>query len=244
VAAGVRRTVDLSARSDAELVLLSQAGDRASFGELYGRYADRIHAFALRLTNNRHDAADVTQATFEAAAYRIGQLRQPDRVGAWLYAIARHAAYRHHRRGARCVPHAELPDAASADRSDALDGALDAERHAVLVREAAAVLVGRDRCVVAMEVNQATAGQVARSLDTSVKHAYVLVHRAHARLRAAVLGLLLARRPQHCAGLDELLARWDGRYTVRVHREVSRHMRHCAGCVETAQSRLSAFVTA
>src|SRR5512133_3162468 len=82
------------ARGDAELVRAATAGDRGAFAAIYDRYADRLHDFCWSVLRDREEAADASQDAFVAAAERLGQLRDPERLRPWLYAAARTQAFR------------------------------------------------------------------------------------------------------------------------------------------------------
>ena len=70
------------------------AGDRGAFAAIYDRYADRLHDFCWSVLRDRDEAADATQDAFLVAAERLGQLRDPERLRPWLYAVARSQALR------------------------------------------------------------------------------------------------------------------------------------------------------
>src|SRR3990170_1688545 len=55
-------TVD--ARTDAELVCGSMAGDKAAFAQIYDRYADRLYDFCVGMLRDYDGAADCVQETF------------------------------------------------------------------------------------------------------------------------------------------------------------------------------------
>ncbi len=80
--------------TDRDLVAAVRTGDRAAFAAVYDRYAPRLFDFAWATTRNREDAADAVSDTFLRFAERLGQLRDPDRLRPWLYAIARHECLR------------------------------------------------------------------------------------------------------------------------------------------------------
>src|SRR6266508_935022 len=107
-------------RSDAELVSAAMAGDRGAFAAIYDRYADRLHDFCWSLLRDRDEAADATQDAFLVAAERLGQLRDPERLRPWLYAVARSQALRRaparHRRRPRAGDRAGGPARACLER--------------------------------------------------------------------------------------------------------------------------------
>lgn len=87
--------LDAATREEASalgrLVLRAQRGERAAFDELHVRFAKSVHAVWLaRLP--RREADDGVQETFLCAWERLAGLREPDRIGPWLHAIARNLA--------------------------------------------------------------------------------------------------------------------------------------------------------
>jgi len=52
-------------------------------------YHRDVYRYAFRLTGRRPDAEDLTQQTFLIAQQRLHQVRQPERVVRWLFAILR-----------------------------------------------------------------------------------------------------------------------------------------------------------
>src|ERR671923_1459942 len=89
---------------DPELALAAAGGDHAAFAAIYDRYADRLHDFCWSMLRSRDEAADATQDTFVLAAERLGQLRDPERLRPWLYAVARSQALRRVRARQRVAP--------------------------------------------------------------------------------------------------------------------------------------------
>ncbi len=88
-------------RSDAELIREAQNGDRAAFTALVQRYSNAILVAALSFSRDSHDAEDIAQDVFTTAYIKLHQLRDPERVGPWLYQIARRTATRRYRNKAR-----------------------------------------------------------------------------------------------------------------------------------------------
>jgi RNA polymerase sigma-70 factor (ECF subfamily) len=76
-------------------------------------HLDRLFAYAYRLTGSQDLAEDLTQQTFLVAQQRIHQLRDPDRLAAWLMKILRNA-YLKYRRGLK--PLAARPLELAADQ--------------------------------------------------------------------------------------------------------------------------------
>ncbi len=75
-------------RSDEYLLELALGGDGACFGELIGRWQQKIYGFIYRYVGSREDARDLTQDTFTKAYQNLEHLSDPRRFSSWLYKIA------------------------------------------------------------------------------------------------------------------------------------------------------------
>ncbi|MFI6097008.1 RNA polymerase sigma factor [Lentzea sp. NPDC051213] len=76
---------------DAELTLCAQAGDVAALGVLLQRHQAGMKAVALTVLGHRPEADDAVQDAALTALRRIGDVRDPAAVGAWLRAIVRNS---------------------------------------------------------------------------------------------------------------------------------------------------------
>jgi RNA polymerase sigma-70 factor, ECF subfamily len=85
-----------AASADARLAEAACRGDQAAFGQLYEQYAGVVHGLLLTKVP-REEADDLVQEVFLIAMRRIAALRDPNRFGAWLSAIARNLANDHYR---------------------------------------------------------------------------------------------------------------------------------------------------
>jgi RNA polymerase sigma-70 factor, ECF subfamily len=82
---------------DAQLVQAARGGDRAAFGELYGRYGRMVHGVLLAHVPYA-EVADLVQDVFLIALSHLDSLREPTAFAGWLLAIARNRAHDFHRR--------------------------------------------------------------------------------------------------------------------------------------------------
>jgi RNA polymerase sigma-70 factor (ECF subfamily) len=78
---------------DVELVHAAQGGDVAALGALLEAHQARLYATALAIFGDRTRAQDAVQEAFLVALRRLGELREPAAVGAWLHAIVRNTCY-------------------------------------------------------------------------------------------------------------------------------------------------------
>ncbi len=75
--------------SDERLVGLTLEGDRDAFGQIVARYQSPICALAYSACGSISRSEDLAQEVFVAAWRRLCELRDPSKLKAWLYAIAR-----------------------------------------------------------------------------------------------------------------------------------------------------------
>lgn len=208
-------------------------GDRVAFAAIYDRYSPRLYDFCVGMLRDRDAAADCVQDTFCTAAARLHQLREPDKLRSWLYAIARHEALRRIRTRRRERPTDEVPDHPSPSHSP--DELAARTELAMLVDQAAGGLGERDRTVLELHYRHGLDGpELAAALGVSHTNANTLVGRLRVTMERSLGALLVARRahaqPGSCADLDAVLEGWDGRFTALMRKRVARHLDRCPGC--------------
>ena len=143
---------------DASLARAAAAGDRKAFAGIYDRYADKLHDFCVGILRDRDAAADCVQDVFVTAATKLVQLREPERLRSWLYAIARSEALARIRARKREQLSEELPEMPSGE-ADLATMAARTEL-ADLIKEASGGLSDRDQVVLELAYRQ---GQIGRA---------------------------------------------------------------------------------
>ena len=94
--------LDLDLELDLDLLLAAcQSGDPSAWEVLIDRFERLVFAIAIREGLSRDDAADVTQATFEALITALPRIEAGTSVGAWLSCVARRLAWRQRERRRR-----------------------------------------------------------------------------------------------------------------------------------------------
>lgn len=221
--------------SDAELACAAAAGDRRAFASIYDRYADRLHDFCIGMLRDRDAAADCVQDVFCAAAARLPQLRDGDKLRPWLYAIARNECLRCIRARSRERVYDEVPEAESGEAGP--DTLAARSELANLIAEAAGGLSERDRSVLELAYRHGLDGaELAEALGVSAASAKKMTQRLRETIERSLGALLVSRRvrsnPNACPELGEILAGWDGQFSVLMRKRIARHIESCPVCDE------------
>jgi RNA polymerase sigma factor (sigma-70 family) len=221
------------ALDDAELAVAAAGGNQLAFSTIYDRYADRLYDFCVGMLRDGDAAADCVQDVFVTAATKLVQLQDPNRLRAWLYAIARHEALARIRARRREVPSDELPETVSSEP----DLATVAARNelATLIAEACGGLSDRDRTVYELAYRHGLDGpELADALGVSHTNANTLVGRLRDSIERSLGALLVCRRikadPGACPELAVVLGNWDGTFTVLMRKRAARHIDGCSVC--------------
>ena len=171
---------------------------------------------------------------FVIAVQRVAQLRDPDRLTPWLFAIARHVCFRRLAERRRTSPIDLRTDVVVLDDRDD-DDTIAPEAAAALVWAAADGLNERDRTLVYLNTREGLTG-ADLAAAVGVKHAnpYSLLTRAKAQLARSLEVLVVARVGRRdCDELSNILTAWDGDLTPILRKRLARHVDACANCQRT-----------
>ena len=224
---------------DAQLVTAYLAGDRNALASIYDLYAPGLYDTAAAMLSDRHDAADMVQDVFCIAAERLNQLRDPNRLKPWLYAVLRNEVYRRTKKRKRTTPtdfqSPTVPDVVAAFDPNAEGAATSFDELAELVRSAAAGLDERDRLVLELSVRQGLTGtDLADALGVSPEQSYSLVHRMRDRVEKSLGAFTVAKMGRNdCQELASIVSGWNGEFSVLIRKRVARHIDECAICEKT-----------
>lgn len=230
--------------ADAELVARVLAADREAFAVVYDRYGPRLYDFAYSMLRHREDAADAVADSFVLFAERLSQLRDPDRLRPWLYAIVRSECLHRLKARKRIAYGDDEQLIEMAD--DAITPEQAAERAALqkLVWDAAAGLADRDRALLDLHLRQGLEGaELGEAMGVSAANAYVMLNRLRTQVDRSLGALLIARLGRDdCDELDELLADWDGSFSPLIRKRVARHVERCEVCGERRKKIVSPWM--
>jgi len=182
----------LSELPDERLVALClEAGESYdnAFEALYGRYADRVYGFLLKLTGEAGAAEDALQETF-LRVYRSLERFDPGRdLIAWLLQIARYVAIDAHRVEKKVK---KLEERTARDRPDAAPGDVEGEAEANERKRRVDAALGKlsldDRSLLLLRhYHGLTFREVGEAVDCSARTAQNRVEAAARRFQRALL---------------------------------------------------------
>ena len=174
-------------RPEEHLITQVCQGDTEAFGELIVAHQNAVYAVVLAITGDIDTADDLTQTCFLEAFRRLGELRDRDRFGPWLHAIARNRSRDWLRQQSRAPDlsgdPSELRDAARHELpEDPQARALASERDEA-VRRAVSTLSAEYRSVVLLRyIGELDYADIADALGISVSAVKMRWHRARIML--------------------------------------------------------------
>jgi RNA polymerase sigma factor (sigma-70 family) len=222
---------------DSELVASIVAGDPEGLAAAYDRYSGPLFGYCQSLLREPDDAADAVQDTFVIAASKLGGLRDPERLRAWLFTVARNECLHRLKSRRATAVLAEIPE--QPDESVDVGGEAERAESRALIRAAVGGLNDGERDVINQLWHGLEIPEVAMALGVSRNHAHSLFSRARDQLEASVGVLVVGRSGRKdCAALDQLLHDWDGRLTAPLRRRVGRHIDRCSVCSDRRRREL------
>ena len=215
---------------DNEIVAAIVASDLDGLAEAYDKYAAGLYGYCRSLLREPADAADAVQDTFVIAAAKAGELRDPDRLRPWLFAVARNECHRRLRAGNASAMLEET--AYVVDESADVSHQAERAQLRELVHAAITGLNPGEQEVIQLTLRHELHGDdLADALGVPRNHAHALLSRARQQLSTSLGALLVARGGrQSCPALDELLHGWDGTMTVLMRKRINRHIERCEVC--------------
>ncbi len=207
---------------DRDIVAAIAEGDDLGIAAAFGRYAQGLYAYCRSQLAEPAAAASAVQDTFVLASAGVRALKRPDRLRAWLFALARNECQR---RLQAAGPSARLYEGAHAMQDTGTFGLITpgGETRA-LVRAAIAGLDPVDGEIGELHLRHGFYGtDLADILGLSRGQAHTLAARARSRFEKSMGVLLLARsQREHCPELSALLDEESSSLRWRVKRHIGR----------------------
>jgi RNA polymerase sigma factor (sigma-70 family) len=215
------------------------AGDGAGMAAVFDRHAEGLYTYCRSQLAAPADVADAVLATFVVTSAEIPRLSQPDRLRAWLFAVARNEC---HTRLRAAGPSARLYEAASAmDDTGAFAVCTQHAETRATVRAALAGMDPVDREVSELNLRHGFYGaDLADLLGAPRNKAHALAARARSQFERSLGVLLMAKSErEHCPGLGAILDGAAGQSTMPLRWRVRRHVGSCDVCGERKRSGLN-----
>ncbi len=168
--------------------ILSQAaaGDMASFQEIYKAASGFVYNVALRITNNRQDAEDVTQDVFLKVHKNLNNFQFRSSFKTWLYRIAVNSAINTTNRSSKELSRrVDFDKAIESQASAPAENLLDKEFNESKVQSLLDKLNPDQRaCVVLREIENLSYEEIARALKINLNTVRSRLKRAREMLLA------------------------------------------------------------
>src|SRR3954447_2026101 len=170
---------------DQDLVDRAKHGDKDAFTTLVIGHGDRLYSVAFRILRDSGRAEDAVQQTFLTAWRQLRDLRESDRLEAWLYRLLVNACFAEIRHTRRWQPGLRLvADAAAEPSTDDTQTTLALRDE---LERAFRRLSGEQRAVLAMHhFLGLTGAEIAELLGVSPGTVRSRLHYARQQMRAAI----------------------------------------------------------
>jgi RNA polymerase sigma factor (sigma-70 family) len=171
--------------SDGELVRRCLAGETAAFGGLVDRHREAAVGFCCHQVGDFHTAQDLAQEVFLRAYADLHALREPEKFGPWLRAIALRLCQSWHRRRRE----SPMPPELLACQVEAAAGreAIEASPARLLAREALQALPEPQRRALLLKYRDGySLVEIAGLMDAPVETIRTRLRRARERLKAGL----------------------------------------------------------
>jgi RNA polymerase sigma-70 factor (ECF subfamily) len=179
----------LDLEAEARLARSVIAGEPEAFEHFVEHFRSKIFHYSWLVCGQPEDAEEVAQETLLKVFAGIGQLREPERVRAWVFRIARNACLMHRRRSVFAPAHEmsmeELPVAEEvADAAEPPDRRLlEGELKAVLDRVILELPANYRAVVVLRDLEELSTEETAEILGLKPDAVKTRLHRARQAMR-------------------------------------------------------------
>ena len=192
--------------SDKELAEKAKAGDQIAFEQLVIENQNKVYSLALRLVNDREEAADLAQEAFVKAWQGLGSFQGESSFATWVYRLTTNVCIDHLRKKKRregVEPAVSLDDensgwAEPADRASDPQQVLEqSERGQALARGLARLPDWQRRVLVLRELSGLSYQEIGEALDIDLGTVKSRIARARLNLRKILLedGNFFEHRP-------------------------------------------------
>jgi len=177
--------------ADVELAARLARGEAGALEEVVGLHQAGIVRLANRLLGWTGEVDDIVQDIFLTALEKAGKFRGQSSLKTWLTVITLNRCRTYHRRRKIWPRAVATLTARQSAASSAADQAVLSDEVAREVRSAVAALPSRDREVIVLHyLEHKSPAEIAELLGSSQNAIEVRLHRAKAKLRQSLQGLM------------------------------------------------------
>lgn len=177
--------IEDSIESDRQLIMDARSGDFEAFRKIVVRYSNATLSVAYSVLADFHEAQDVTQEVFVKCYKNLHALKDPGRLGSWLYSIAYRTSLDVVKKKKAALPYHET----DVPQSDHIHSWQD--RHATrdAVWKALQILEGKSRSAIVLHyISDWSMKEIAQFLQLSVPAVESRIRRARETLRLHLAG--------------------------------------------------------
>jgi RNA polymerase sigma-70 factor, ECF subfamily len=179
----------LDRQAEVELARALTAGEPQAFERFVEHFRSKIFHYSLMMCGRAEDAEEVAQETLLKVFQNFDHLREPERVRAWIFRIAKNACLMQRRKSVFAPEHElsveELPPASEITDSMRLpDDELQQSEVRAVLHQVIGELPPPYRCVVLLrDIEQLSTEETAQILDLTEEAVKTRLHRARAAMR-------------------------------------------------------------
>jgi len=168
------------------------AGEQRAFDRFVEHFRSKIFHYSWLMCGSREDAEEVAQETLLKAFENIDQLREPERVRAWVFRIAKNACLMQRRRSifapARELSLEDLPPSTEIAGTEELPdaGLLRGELKAVLDRILVELPPTHRSVVLLRDMEQLSTEETAQVLEISTDAVKTRLHRGRQAMKQSL----------------------------------------------------------
>ncbi|MEO3874222.1 sigma-70 family RNA polymerase sigma factor [Nonomuraea sp. B12E4] len=220
--------------NDRALVEALRARDSGAIAALYDAYAERVFRYCWSLLLSADGAQVALRDTLIAAEAHAGALADPDRLGTWLYALARAECLR---RRAAAPPGAAEALAQAPPPHDPADADLR-----IMAWNAVQGLPAADREILELSYrHELPPAELAQVLGIPARQVEPLQETAREHLGDAITAEFLARKgPYDCPVRARILTGFSGELTGQMREHLVAHFARCETCAPHRGRQVSA----
>lgn len=179
----------MNKEGEAELARSLLAGETDAFERFVEHFRSKVFHYSWLICGSPEDAEEVAQETLLKVFDNFDQLREPERVRAWVFRIAKNVCLMHRRRSVFAPSHElsieDLP--ASAEVADSIDlpegELLRSELRAIIDRVIAELPPTYRAVVLLRDIEELSTEETAQVLDLSIDVVKTRLHRGRAAMR-------------------------------------------------------------